>query len=175
MAGAPWDVLGSASAKSIGHVGGGKTDRTSCVDVALIQSLYRRDEVTDFVAEYGQVIVDECHHISAFTFEHVMRQVKARYVVGLTREWAKPGAVRIQGTTWSNTSPVSKVEVSTDGGQNWKPAKLGGKATQYGWRLWQYDWKLAEGKYTLLSRAMNMAGERQPLVQHGTRTVTCGT
>ena len=38
----------------------------------------------DFVAEYGQVIVDECHHISAFTFEQVMRQVKAKYVLGLT-------------------------------------------------------------------------------------------
>lgn len=71
-------------AKSIGHIGGGKTDRTCCVDVAVIQSLYRKDEVKDFVAEYGQVIVDECHHISAFTFEQVMRQVKARYIVGLT-------------------------------------------------------------------------------------------
>jgi superfamily II DNA or RNA helicase len=71
-------------AKSIGHIGGGKTDRTGCVDVAVIQSLYRKDEVKDFVAEYGQVIVDECHHISAFTFEQVMRQVKAKYIVGLT-------------------------------------------------------------------------------------------
>jgi superfamily II DNA or RNA helicase len=71
-------------AKSIGHVGGGKTDRTGRVDVAVIQSLYRKDAVKDFVAEYGQVIVDECHHISAFTFEQVMRQVKAKYVVGLT-------------------------------------------------------------------------------------------
>src|ERR1022692_3832685 len=70
--------------KSIGHIGGGKTDRTGCVDVAVIQSLYRKDEVKDFVAEYGQVIVDECHHLSAFTFEQVMRQVKAKYVVGLT-------------------------------------------------------------------------------------------
>ncbi len=71
-------------AKSIGHIGGGKTDRTGCVDVAVIQSLYRKDQVKDFVTEYGQVIVDECHHISAFTFEQVMRQVKAKYVVGLT-------------------------------------------------------------------------------------------
>jgi superfamily II DNA or RNA helicase len=71
-------------AKAIGHVGGGKTDRTGCVDVAVIQSLYRKDEVKDFVAQYGQVIVDECHHISAFTFEQVMRQAKAKYVVGLT-------------------------------------------------------------------------------------------
>ena len=59
-------------------------DRTGCVDVAVIQSLYRKDEVKDFVADYGQVIVDECHHLSAFTFEQVMRQVKAKYVVGLT-------------------------------------------------------------------------------------------
>jgi len=71
-------------AKSIGQIGGGKMDRTNCVDVAVIQSLHRKDEVKDFVAEYGQVIVDECHHISAFTFEQVMRQVQARYVVGLT-------------------------------------------------------------------------------------------
>jgi len=71
-------------AKSIGHIGGGKMGRTGCVDVAVIQSLYRKEIVKDFVAEYGQVIVDECHHISAFTFEQVMRQVKAKYVVGLT-------------------------------------------------------------------------------------------
>ncbi|MBZ5667642.1 MAG: DEAD/DEAH box helicase, partial [Acidobacteriia bacterium] len=71
-------------AKSIGEIGGGKTNRTGCVDVAVIQSLHKKETVKDYVAEYGQVIVDECHHISAFTFEQVMRQVKARYVVGLT-------------------------------------------------------------------------------------------
>ena len=71
-------------ANSIGQIGGGKSDRIGSIDVAVIQSLHRKDEVKDFVAEYGQVIVDECHHISAFTFEQVMRQVKARYVVGLT-------------------------------------------------------------------------------------------
>lgn len=69
---------------SIGQVGGGKMHRTGCVDVAVIQSLYQKEAVKDFVAEYGQVIVDECHHISAFTFEQVMREVKAKYVLGLT-------------------------------------------------------------------------------------------
>jgi superfamily II DNA or RNA helicase len=83
VAGTPWNVLAFA-AESIGHVGGGKADRTGCVDVAVIQSLYRKEAVKDFVAEYSQVIVDECHHISAFTFEQVMRQAKARYIVGLT-------------------------------------------------------------------------------------------
>ena len=71
-------------ANSIGHIGGGKMHRTGSIDVAVIQSLYQKDAVRDFIAEYGQVIVDECHHISAFTFEQVMRQVKAKYVVGLT-------------------------------------------------------------------------------------------
>ncbi|HEY3439694.1 MAG TPA: DEAD/DEAH box helicase family protein [Paludibaculum sp.] len=71
-------------AKSIGHIGGGKTERTGYVDVAVIQSLSRKEAAKDFVAEYGQVIVDECHHISAFTFEQVLREVKAKYVVGLT-------------------------------------------------------------------------------------------
>ena len=69
---------------SIGQIGGGKARRSGNVDVAVIQSLYQKEAVKDFVAEYGQVIVDECHHLSAFTFEQVMREVKAKYVVGLT-------------------------------------------------------------------------------------------
>jgi superfamily II DNA or RNA helicase len=68
----------------IGRVGGGKLKRTGEIDVAVIQSLHRENEVKDFVAEYGHVIVDECHHLSAYTFEQVMRQVKAKFVVGLT-------------------------------------------------------------------------------------------
>jgi superfamily II DNA or RNA helicase len=40
--------------------------------------------VDDLVAGYGQVIVDEAHHLSAFSFERVLKQVKARYVMGLT-------------------------------------------------------------------------------------------
>jgi superfamily II DNA or RNA helicase len=68
----------------IGQVGGGKSKRTGRIDVAVIQSLHHNQEVKDFVAEYGHVVVDECHHLSAFTFEKVMREVKARYVVGLT-------------------------------------------------------------------------------------------
>jgi superfamily II DNA or RNA helicase len=72
------------SIDQIGQIGGGKTKRTGNIDVAVIQSLHHNQEVKDFVAEYGQVIVDECHHLSAFTFEHVMRQVKAKFVLGLT-------------------------------------------------------------------------------------------
>src|SRR6202035_5451337 len=69
---------------SIGSIGGGKVKRTGILDVAVIQSLRQDHAVQDFVSEYGQVIVDECHHLSAFTFEQVMRAIKARFVAGLT-------------------------------------------------------------------------------------------
>jgi len=50
----------------------------------MIQSLVRKEEVQDIVANYGQVIVDECHHLPAVSFERVLAEAKARYVVGLT-------------------------------------------------------------------------------------------
>jgi len=70
--------------KSIGQIGGGRKKPTNLIDVAVIQSLSRKHVVNDLVAGYGQVIVDECHHISAFSFEQVLRHAKARYVLGLT-------------------------------------------------------------------------------------------
>ena len=70
--------------KSIGQIAGGKSTPTGIVDVALIQSLHRKGEVKDLVAGYGHVIVDECHHLSAVSFEKVMKQVKAKYIMGLT-------------------------------------------------------------------------------------------
>lgn len=71
-------------AKSIGRIGGGKRKLTGQIDVAMIQSLSRKDSVDEIVAEYGQVIIDECHHLLAVSFERVLSEVKARYVVGLT-------------------------------------------------------------------------------------------
>lgn len=70
--------------KKIGRLGAGKKRLNGCLDVATIQSLVRKDRVDDCVAEYGQVIVDECHHVPAVSFERVLSEVKARYVTGLT-------------------------------------------------------------------------------------------
>ena len=70
--------------KSIGQIGGGRRRAGGIIDVAVIQSLNRKRVVEDLVANYGHVIVDECHHLSAVSFEQVLRQVKARYVTGLT-------------------------------------------------------------------------------------------
>src|SRR5262249_33101338 len=54
------------------------------LDVAMVQSLVRGDEVDDLVAHYGHVIVDECHHVPAVSVERVLREVKAKYITGLT-------------------------------------------------------------------------------------------
>lgn len=70
--------------KAIGQVGAGKHAPTGWLDVAMIQSLVRSGRVDDLVATYGHVIVDECHHIPAASFERVLGEVKARFVTGLT-------------------------------------------------------------------------------------------
>ncbi len=70
--------------KAIGLVSGGRDKRTGVIDIALLQSLQRKGEVKDFVADYGHIIADECHHLSAFSFEQVMRQAKAKFILGLT-------------------------------------------------------------------------------------------
>ena len=70
--------------KAIGQIGAGKHTPNGRVDVAMIQSLVRVGRVDDLVAAYGHVIVDECHHIPAASFERVLSEVKARFVTGLT-------------------------------------------------------------------------------------------
>ncbi len=68
----------------IGQIGGGKRKVSGRVDVAVIQSLNRKGVVDDLVADYGYVIVDECHHISAKSFEDVLKACPAKFVTGLS-------------------------------------------------------------------------------------------
>jgi superfamily II DNA or RNA helicase len=76
-------------AKSIGRLGGGRNTPTGLLDVAVIQSLVKKGVVDDRVADYGHLIVDECHHLSAHSFEQVARQAKARFVLGLSATVAR--------------------------------------------------------------------------------------
>lgn len=68
----------------VGTLGAGKARRTGKIDIALMQSLSRKNEVSECVEEYGHVVVDECHHLSATSFEAILKRVKAKYVLGLT-------------------------------------------------------------------------------------------
>lgn len=67
-----------------GQVGGGRAKRRGTVDVVMLQTLARREDVTDLVSGYGHVVVDECHHVPAAAFEHAVKQIPARYWLGLT-------------------------------------------------------------------------------------------
>jgi DMSO/TMAO reductase YedYZ molybdopterin-dependent catalytic subunit len=79
--------------------------------------------------------------------------------VGLT-------AQKLRGAAWSNESPVSLVEVSTDGGRTWRAARLGKEAARFGWRQWEFDWTPPqEAYYTVMVRARNAAGDAQPFTQ----------
>jgi superfamily II DNA or RNA helicase/very-short-patch-repair endonuclease len=70
--------------RTIGRIGGGRTKATGLLDVAVIQSMVRSGLVDDLVSNYGHLIVDECHHLSAQSFEQVARQAKAKFVTGLS-------------------------------------------------------------------------------------------
>ncbi|HVS30722.1 MAG TPA: DEAD/DEAH box helicase family protein [Thermoanaerobaculia bacterium] len=76
-------------AKGIGQIGGGRDRANGLLDVAVIQSLGRKGVIDDRVGEYGHLIVDECHHLSAYSFEQVAGRAKARFVTGLSATVAR--------------------------------------------------------------------------------------
>jgi len=67
----------------IGQIGGGRTKPTGVIDVAMIQSLARRDDASLFDT-YGLVVVDECHHIPAVSFSTCVQAARSRRWLGLT-------------------------------------------------------------------------------------------
>ena len=69
---------------TIGQLGAGKDKLSGIIDIAVMQSLNKMGEVKDCVKNYGMIIVDECHHISAVSFEKILKSSNAKYVYGLT-------------------------------------------------------------------------------------------
>lgn len=68
----------------VGTIGGGKAKPTGKIDIAVMQSLSRQGDINPVVENYGHVIIDECHHIGAASFDAILKVVKAKYVLGLT-------------------------------------------------------------------------------------------
>jgi hypothetical protein len=92
-------------------------------------------------------------------------QVKSQIARPTVAEVIEKGTTyRIFGAAWSGSSPISKVEVSTDGGKTYTAAKLLGKPIDHTWRLWESHWAVPakSGKYTLMAKAANAKGESQP-------------
>ncbi len=68
----------------VGTIGGGKPRPGGMVDIAVMQSLSRQGTVNPLVEDYAHVIVDECHHVGAVSFDAILRRTRAKYVLGLT-------------------------------------------------------------------------------------------
>jgi DMSO/TMAO reductase YedYZ molybdopterin-dependent catalytic subunit len=70
---------------------------------------------------------------------------------------------RVHGAAWCGVSDVVTVDLTTDGGRTWATTNFLDPIQPYAWRRWSYDWKTPErpGRYTLMSRAKNAAGESQ--------------
>lgn len=68
----------------IGSLGAGKDQLSSVIDVAIMQSLYSDGDAKECIKNYGMIIVDECHHVPAFSFEQILKQANAKYIYGLT-------------------------------------------------------------------------------------------
>ena len=70
--------------EEIGSFGGSLKKPKGKVDVAMLQTLSKLDDSMELFNSYGQIIVDECHHIPAISFESVLKKIPARYFLGLT-------------------------------------------------------------------------------------------
>ena len=68
----------------IGRLGSTKNELHGKIDIAIMQSLVSGEEVKELACDYGMVIVDECHHVSAVSFEEILKTTTAKYVYGLT-------------------------------------------------------------------------------------------
>lgn len=120
----------------VGTISGGKFKPTGKIDIAVMQSLSKQGEVNALVENYGHVIIDECHHIGAASFDAILKRAKAKYVLGLTatpirRDGLQPiifmqcGPIRHKATRAESAphdlaviphSIVKKIDVSSDAG-----------------------------------------------------------
>jgi DMSO/TMAO reductase YedYZ molybdopterin-dependent catalytic subunit len=74
------------------------------------------------------------------------------------------GPCELEGRAWSGHGPVTRVEVTTDGGASWRSAELEDDAgSRWAWRRWQASWDAEPGRHRLGSRARDDAGNEQPL------------
>jgi superfamily II DNA or RNA helicase len=101
--------------KEIGVLGGTKKKTTGKLDLIMLQTLTRMEDLHDIAQNYSQIIIDECHHIPAVSFEGILKQLPARYVLGLTATpYRKDGLEKI---LFQQCGPVRHEIESADEGK----------------------------------------------------------
>lgn len=73
-----------------------------------------------------------------------------------------PGAHMLEGRAWSGCAPVTRVELSDDGGASWADAALAPPVSKYAWRAWTFQWDASLGDHELCVRATDADGNVQP-------------
>ncbi|MDB5038863.1 MAG: type restriction enzyme res subunit [Bacteriovoracaceae bacterium] len=100
--------------KEIGVWGGTKKRSSGRIDLAMLQTLTKSPDLSNLAEKYSQIIIDECHHIPASSFEDVMKQLPARYVIGLTATpYRKDGLEKI---LFHQCGPIRHEIKTVDGG-----------------------------------------------------------
>ena len=101
--------------KEIGILGGTIKKTTGKLDLMMLQTLTRMGDLREIALRYSHVIIDECHHIPAVSFEGVLKQLPARYVLGLTATpYRKDG---LEAILFQQCGPVRHEIVSADEGK----------------------------------------------------------
>jgi superfamily II DNA or RNA helicase len=109
-------------AKEIGVLSGTKKKLTGQVDLVMLQTLAKLDDFSEIADRYSQIIIDECHHIPAVSFAEVLKQLPARYVLGLTATpYRKDGLEKI---LFQQCGPIRHEILSVDGGALTKAADV---------------------------------------------------
>jgi DMSO/TMAO reductase YedYZ molybdopterin-dependent catalytic subunit len=92
--------------------------------------------------------------------------MRVRALIGTPEDGAEvlPGVLEIAGSAWSGHPPVTRVEVSVDGGDSWSEAELGPAPSSYAARPWRYQARVDSGSYFVVARATDRAGNTQPTV-----------
>jgi DMSO/TMAO reductase YedYZ molybdopterin-dependent catalytic subunit len=94
-------------------------------------------------------------------------QVKSIIVEPATNQILPAGIVPVRGAAYAGEAGIGKVELSVDFGKTWHPAELIGPEQPYAWRHWEFLWEVnAGGDYTIMARATDSNGRRQPETAH---------
>ncbi len=99
-------------------------------------------------------------------------EVKAEIARPAMHEVLSGGSTyRVHGAAWTSDADIARVEVSTDGGQQWSPARLQGRSVRNAWRLWEFPWQVpaGPGRVTLLARATDSRGRTQAMTREPDR------
>lgn len=105
-----------------GQVGGGRRKLSGVVDVAMLPSLARHDDVADLTKDYGHVIVDECHHLAAAAYDHSVKRISAQFWLGLTATPKRRDGLG-EVVTW-HLGPIRHTLDQTDQGLLASPGEL---------------------------------------------------